>query len=284
MSSGRRVVTPLRMSRLISFLPFRKLDLSPAHHYLSTPLAAAVLVLCLAGAASAHVWHESFDSELSSIGLSIAQHPLVSPIDSSGIDGSRAIRVTYQGYERGSRRVVLSPVLPSPAMSYELSFAVKFCDGFDFAKGGKLHGLGPRNPVTGGRPITPQGWSARLMFRQSGGLMTYVYHQDMPTKYGQTKLAPSFRFRPGRYYLVAMRVTLNEPVIASNGKVEVWVNRTKLIEHTGLRFRATDGPDGMIQRLLFSTFHGGDSAEWAPRDAAGAYKEDCAYFDDWTIQ
>lgn len=35
-----------------------------------------------------------------------------------------------------------------------------------------------------------------------------------------------------------------------------------------------------IQRLLFSTFHGGSSPDWAPRHSDGRYKTDCAYFDN----
>ena len=201
-----------------------------------------------------------------------------------GVGGTNAIKVFYEAYEQGSRRVVVLAALPQPAMAYSLSFAVKFCEGFDFAKGGKLHGLGPKKPVSGGKPMTPLGWSARLSFRPGGGLQTYAYHQDQPGKYGQIKVAKDFNFVPGRYYRIDMRLTLNEPASAANGKVEVSVDGQKRIEHTGLRFRAEEGEDGLIQKFLFSTFHGGGTPEWAPRTADGAYKVDCAYFDDWEMK
>lgn len=253
------------------------------------PLFGVQCAFVLLGSVLAHpicaqpIWQESFDGETTSIGSAIVRHPLVVLAHGMGTDGSDAIKVIYRGYERGSRRVTVRSPLPEPATAYTLSFAVKFCEGFDFARGGKLHGLGPKKPVTGGKPVTPDGWSARLMFRRGGGLMTYVYHQDLPGKFAQAKVAPNFSFVPGRYYRIDMRVTLNEPARAANGKMEVWVDRQKLIEHAGLRLRAAEGAGGLVQTLLFSTFHGGNSPAWAPRTADGDYKIDCAYFDDWAV-
>jgi hypothetical protein len=243
-----------------------------------------VLVGCMLTAIPTHAWQEDFDGSVTPIGSAMARHPMVEIATGQGVKGSNSIRVAYEGYERGSKRVVVHAPLQRPAMSYTLSFAVKFCEGFDFAKGGKLHGLGPKSPVTGGNPITPAGWSARLTFRQGGGLMTYVYHQQMPGKYGQVKVAPGFKFVPGRYYAIDMRVALNEPAAAANGEISVWVDGKELIRHDGLQFRAIDTADGLIQTLLFSTFHGGSSPAYAPRTADGAYKIDCAYFDDWAVR
>lgn len=228
-------------------------------------------------------WQENFDGQITPIGSAIVHNPLVMLVKGLGVGGSNAVQVTYQGYERGSKLVKVRSALPQMSMNCTLSFAVKFCEGFDFAKGGKLHGLGPRRSVTGGNPVTPQGWSVRMMFRPGGGLMTYVYHQDMRGKYGDSKRAPAFRFKPGQYYRIDMRVTLNEPASAANGNVEIWVDGQEIIKHTGLRFRALEGQDGMIQTLLFSTFHGGHSPEWAPRMADGTYKTDCAFFDNWEV-
>ncbi|WP_144984508.1 polysaccharide lyase [Halomonas sp. C22] len=226
---------------------------------------------------------ERFESNtLSPVGQAIVDHSLTHLVPGAGIEGSTALQVDYQGYERGSRRVVVSPRI-EPALQYELSFWVEFCDGFDFARGGKLHGLGPANPVAGGNTITPDGWSARLMFRGDGGLQTYVYHQDMAGRYGDTRRAEAFQFTPGQYHHVRMQVDLNAPSSADNGQVLVWVDDALVIEHTGLRFRDVENDQSLIQRLMFSTFHGGSSPEWAPRDSTGAFKTDCAFFDDFSL-
>lgn len=226
---------------------------------------------------------EDFDGAvLSTIGHAIVDHPLVSKAEDAGIDGSHAIKVSYVGYERGSRRVVVSPWI-HPASQYTLSFWVQFCEGFDFARGGKLHGVGPASPVAGGNAITPDGWSARLMFRRDGGLQTYVYHQDMAGRFGDTDRASGFSFEPGRFHHIVMRVRLNAPASARNGSIDVWVDDKLVIQHDGLRFRDRVAPESDIQRLLFSTFHGGSSPEWAPRNDDGSYKTDCAFFDSITV-
>lgn len=223
---------------------------------------------------------ETFDgSQLSSFGQAIIQHPLTHLVEDAGVEDSKAVRVDYQGYERGSKRVVVSPAI-EPRTSYTLSYWVRFCKGFDFARGGKLHGLGPAKPVAGGKAITADGWSARLMFRGDGGLQTYVYHQDMKGVYGDTKVASGFKFEPDRYYNVVMQVTLNQPAEKANGLVKVWVDDKLLIEHEHLRFRDRVNSESHIQRLMFNTFHGGSDPSWAPRDADGGYKTDCAFFDN----
>lgn len=227
---------------------------------------------------------ETFDSAtFSPQGQAIVEHSRTHLAPHQGIEGSTAVRVDYEGYERGSRRVVVSPRI-EPAEQYELSYWVQFCEGFDFARGGKLHGLGPANPVAGGNEITPAGWSARLMFRRDGGLQTYVYHQDMSGRYGDTKIASDFAFQPGRYHHIVMRVVLNDPAEVANGSVTVWVDDEQVIEHDELRFRDRLTEESAIQRLMFNTFHGGSSPEWAPCSEDGSYKTDCAFFDDVSVR
>ncbi|GGW38338.1 polysaccharide lyase [Vreelandella hamiltonii] len=226
---------------------------------------------------------ETFDNPtFSSQGQSLVEHSRTQLAPGHGVNGSTALRVDYEGYERGSRRVVVSPRI-DPALQYELSFWVQFCEGFDFARGGKLHGLGPASPVAGGNEPSADQWSARLMFRGDGGLQTYVYHQDMAGRYGDTRRAEAFQFTPGQYHHVRMQVDLNAPSSANNGQVLVWVDDALVIEHTGLRFRDVENDQSLIQRLMFSTFHGGSSPEWAPRDSTGAFKTDCAFFDDFSM-
>lgn len=196
-----------------------------------------------------------------------------------GVDGTGGIRVSYQGNERGSARVVRNVGLAGASEQAELEFAVQFCPGFDFARGGKLHGLGPQQPVAGGNPVEPERWSARLMWRANGTLQTYVYHQDQPGRYGDTKTAPDFQFQSGQYYQVKVRVTLNSAADLADGSMQVYVNNQQLIDHQALRFRSEMSDASQIHQFLFSTFHGGSSPEWAPRDESGQYKLDCAYFD-----
>ncbi|RUO45178.1 polysaccharide lyase [Idiomarina aquatica] len=230
------------------------------------------------------VFSEDFDGFFRSSEASTLHHlELASIVFNEGTDASKALKVYYQGYDRGSKRVVKTLPLPQAMTSATLSFAVKFCEGFDFAKGGKLHGFAPSNPVTGGAPIKPDGWSVRAMWGKNGQLKTYVYHQGMKGKYGDAKPAPTFRFKPGRYYQLSYQLTLNQPASASNGEFSLWVDGERVVTHSGLQLRASDDPSTLIRQFMFNTFHGGSAPEWAPRDASGNYKRDCAYFDDIRI-
>ncbi|WP_369812371.1 polysaccharide lyase [Alkalimonas delamerensis] len=227
---------------------------------------------------------ERFDSLLpGEFGRAVLAHRHTELADGKGTEDSKAVRVNYLGFERGSRRVVVTSPLTA-AEEATLSFAVKFCPEFDFARGGKLHGLGSARPVAGGNPVTDDRWSARLMWRREGGLMTYVYHQDMRGRYGDTKSAGSFRFTPGQYHRIDMTVRLNTLPDLADGEITVQVDGKPVIRHQALRFRSTAASEGLIRSIMFNTFHGGSSPEWAPRTAEGDFKQDCAYFDDFVVR
>lgn len=229
------------------------------------------------------VFAEDFNGQLSQFGLVLAKKRYAEVVRGEGVHGSKAMKVTYQGFEQGSYRVYAAAHLPEAALQYQLSFAVKFCDNFDFVRGGKLHGLGPENPVTGGNKVTAEGWSARLMFEPDGGLRTYVYHQDMKGKFGDSKTALNFRFIPGIYHQIDMLVRLNSATHLADGKMVVSVDGVEVIQHDKLRFRAKDTQASLISKMLFITFHGGATPDWAPRAVDGRYNKECAYFDNFVV-
>lgn len=226
---------------------------------------------------------ESFDRNVTTaFGAAVVQDRHIRLAKGMGVNGSNAIRVDYVGNDQGSERVLVNYRLPRKSLEYALKFDVNFCPGFDFAKGGKLHGLGPERPVTGGGRLDASQWSARLMFRGDGGLQTYLYHQDMQERYGETITAKGFRFQPGQYYSIKYQLGLNSPPEKSNGYVRVFVNDKEVIRQDGIRFRANASPDSLISTLMFNTFHGGHNADWAPRNADGSYAVDCAYYDNFS--
>ncbi|MBY0416909.1 MAG: hypothetical protein K2W88_02440 [Pararheinheimera sp.] len=227
---------------------------------------------------------ESFDHKnKTEFARTLEQNKDIEWASGQGVDNTDAVLVLYRGNERGSNRVLLNKALDSTALTSELSFSVKFCDGFDFVKGGKLHGLGPLKPVSGGKKVKPEEWSARLMFGKGGMLKTYVYHQRMEKKFGSGKTAKNFKFKPGQYYRISMYVQLNNPVTSANGSLLVTVDGKALIEHKGIQFRAVDDKRTEIQTLMFNTFHGGQNPDWAPKKPDGSFDTECAYFDDFSV-
>lgn len=196
-----------------------------------------------------------------------------------GFEGGDALRVDYVPTKRGSERVTVAIPLPESATEMALSYQVCFERGFDFAKGGKLHGLGPAIPITGGKAMSPEGWSARVTFQKQGGVATYLYRQDKTRKFGATAVAKKFRFLPGKWYTVVLRVRLNDAG-ANNGYARLAIDGKEVQVQEEVEFRARDSAPSTIQKLLFNTFHGGQSQDYTPRDARGEPAAVYARFDN----
>ena len=213
----------------------------------------------------------------------LENHKLLEIVRDEGVDGGRALRATYQGYKEGSRRIVEEFPLSESADEVSLSFDVNFEKDFDFTRGGKLHGIGPKNRVTGGKAMTKNGYSVRLMFGSKGGLKSYIYHQDQRGKYGDSKVASGFSFKRGRYYALTLHTKLNSTAEAKDGFVRVYVDGKLKIDHKGLRFRGSEDRDTLFSQLLFSTFHGGNTRAWAPQNADGSFATVHALFDNFAV-
>jgi hypothetical protein len=226
---------------------------------------------------------ETFDDGRTAFSAKLVKHPAISVAEGEGVSGSNAIKVLYEGFPQGSRRVIARHELPVASVEATLTYDVKFCEGFEFVKGGKLHGFGPAKPATGGRDVGPEQWSARVTFKPQGGIATYLYHQDQPRKYGETTIAESFRFERNKYYAITLNVHINDPPSAKNGHARIYVDGEQIVSRERVQFRAAGGDDTLINQLLFSTFHGGHTKAFAPRNSDGSYRIECAYFDNFAV-
>jgi len=161
------------------------------------------------------------------------------------------------------------------------SYRVYFADGFDFGRGAKL-GMGFRGGkgTTGCKPIVPNGWSARTMWRTEGRLEMYLYHAGRKNACGDTFKAKwgdgsEFMFATGRWYTVSQSVTVNDPVDAANGNSKLYVDGVLMATAENLQWRGVE-EDGytLINKMIFGTFYGGKDKSWQPS------KETTAYYDD----
>lgn len=248
------------------------------------PVFCISLLSAAACAAADPVLLESFDDpEPSPLAQRLLAHRHLDLAPGEGVGGSNALRATYRGGEMGSERIVVRFPLGERGPEYTLSYDVRFAPDFRFVRGGKLHGLGPDRPITGGNPMRPDGWSARLTFGREGRVSTYLYVQNKTGRFGHVDRNPDFRFEPGRYHSVSIHVRLNDPANAANGFAHIYVDGEPIIGSEGMQFRADDGPETLISQFLFSTFHGGNAPEWAPRDADGNVLTVHAWFDNLAI-
>lgn len=226
--------------------------------------------------------HENFDDP-SAEGLApvLLSDPHITWAEGLGLGGSAAIRVAYVGSEIGSERVGARYPLSVSTDRATLSFDVRFDEDFQWVRGGKLHGLGPKYPITGGRERRPKGWSARMMFTRGGRCSSYLYDQDQSQKWGIGRLSRAPVFVAGRWHHVVLQLRLNQPGEA-DGSVRFLVDGREVVEQGEVVFRGQGGPDTLIQTFLFSTFHGGATPTWTPRKN-GAPTTVYAFFDNFLV-
>lgn len=197
------------------------------------------------------------------------QDPHLSLVSGAGPDGSTALQVLYVPNAKGSERVAINLPLQGSVSQARLAFDVRFELGFDFAEGGKLLGLAPRRPVTGGDPRRPDGWSARLAFQPRGRVATYLYDQPVSRRrFGVGKKSREQVFWPGTWHHISLDLQLNDPGQA-NGTATIHVDGALVVKSNGLELRGSGADRVLIERLLFHTFHGGSHEGYTPRDAAG---------------
>ena len=255
-----------------------------------TALACALLVggMCSSLNVVAHaeslVLFESFDADdPGDLHERLESHGRLSLAGGEGVDGSNGLMADYVGFDQGSERIVRRHSLDRGMSEATLCYDVKFPEEFQFVRGGKLHGLGPASPVTGGHAREPHRWSARVTFSRDDSVRTYVYDQTEDVTYGVGRgPGNGFTFSREQYHAVSMHMKLNDPDEA-NGFVNIYVDGERVVTHDGLRIRGTGGENTLIQEFLFSTFHGGSSPQWAPVDEDGEYTTVHAYFDNFAV-
>lgn len=146
-----------------------------------------------------------------------------------------------------------------------LVYRVRFPDGFDFARGGKLPGLHGGEAPSGGEEVSGKtGFSVRFMWRAGGRGELYEYIVNADTDYGLSVGRGAWTFPTGRWIELQLEVVLNTPGKA-DGTARAWVDRRPVVDQTDVAFRTV--ADIHIAGLMFSTFFGGSDRSWAsPKD------------------
>jgi hypothetical protein len=155
-----------------------------------------------------------------------------------------------------------------------LRYYVKFEEGFDFNKGGKLPGLmGGGNSWSrsgGDQPDGTNGWTLRFMWRRGGELVVYAYVPKSGNgKWGEEvwgqDIATNVEVQPGEWHCIEEYVNVGTPGI-DDGILKVWIDGVQKINIDDMRFWNEENDNGLIGGIYFSTFHGGNSDDWAPEN------------------
>lgn len=181
----------------------------------------------------------------------------------------------------------LQPEGMFPCSSLTLHYKVFFPENFDFVKGGKLPGMWGGESGAGGGNWSDDGWSFRVMFRAGGTAVAYVYMATDQGKYDgdeNCKLVKNqgngfediahhtkgsgidlwrndgLKLRAGEWNSVELKATINTPGKA-DGVVQLTVNgKTKAFSKIQWFER-----EKKINGMLFSTWFGGGSKDYAPK-------------------
>lgn len=192
-----------------------------------------------------------------------------------------------------------------PSDDVTMQYKVFVPETFEWVKGGKMPGLYIGKPGSGGGDWNQEGASSRLMWREGGRVVSYIYCCTDLGKYNGTADSPLVReqgkgfdaishhtggagidlwrdeVKPlqlvrGQWNDIALRVKLNSSGTQADGIIAVNVNGVSK-EFDGMAW--TKAPDTKkIEGMLFSTWYGGGSKEYAPR------KENTLSFKDFVLK
>jgi hypothetical protein len=158
-----------------------------------------------------------------------------------------------------------------PGKEYILEYKIRFDGNFPFTRGGKIPGLAGGNAPTGCVDVTAKGFSARMMWREGGSLIGYLYDQDQNSNCGNN-IGTSFNFKAGQWHSIKERVKVNTGN-NRDGILQVWADDRMVIDRSNVRYM-NDGAANNVNVILFHSFFGGSTQDWAPsRECSMSYSE-----------
>ncbi|MCH2109014.1 MAG: hypothetical protein MK135_06775 [Polyangiaceae bacterium] len=183
------------------------------------------------------------------------------------LEKTQVLRVDYPGQEFGASAAGVQFKVPF-GQSYEelyLAYRVRFSEGFEWVKGGKLPGLVGGSAPTGCNN-DEDGFSARMMWRAQGAAVQYVYFPEKESNCGDDfpyalKDAPA-QFQTNTWHRVQHHLKMNTPG-ESDGVLEAWFDGELAYQTQELLYRRANASFA-IDTLYFSTFYGGGDSSWAP--------------------
>jgi hypothetical protein len=150
----------------------------------------------------------------------------------------------------------------APGKEYVFEYRIRFDDGYDFSRGGKIPGLAGGNAPSGCQTSTDIGFTARQMWREQGRLIGYIYDMDQRSACGNA-IETGFNFGVGKWYRVKERIKLNTGSLR-NGILQVWIDDKAVIDRSNMGWMI-EAPGRRIDRIFLDFFFGGSTADWSPR-------------------
>ena len=192
----------------------------------------------------------------------------------------------YPTYPRGGSQWYGPGILATQGAGHTvthafLEFWVRFPNGFDFVKGGKLPGLyGGTGNLGDDFPNGNDGWSTRFMFRADldgdtdGNGEVFAFLPDSPvSNKGWSLGRGNWEFQSDeQWHQIVQEVILNTPGTAiHDGVVRAYYDGA-LVYDSGATLWYRDSASLFIDGLVFQTFFGGGDPTWAsPTDQSADF-------------
>lgn len=231
---------------------------------------AAFAAPAAAPAQTAPVYYEDFDKPMTPDELRAWAGLDAYIAQGCGIDGSSCMLIPYERCVKGTARMLGTIPVP-PAAEYTLEYYIKPADNWDPVKGGKIHGLGPANYITGCADGAADRWSIRAMWRREGVIWNYAYDQNKSGECGADYGDETGALKPGVWQRITIYVKVNTPGVA-DGVTKVYLDGVQIASTETMLLRGNVAPDqALIERMIFSTFYGGNAPDWGPDEPTEIY-------------
>ncbi len=190
----------------------------------------------------------------------------------TGQDGERAyFRQKLIPTSIGSHHVQAGSNLQS-SRTYRLTQSLYFEPGFDWGgknEGGKVaFGFGGGSSPSGGA-LRTDGFTLRLMWRGNkdgtAKMVAYSYAADrgQHLPYGDDYPFEGFEIPVGEWFDITLEVKTNSSTGVSDGSLRAWTNGQLRLHRENIGWQ-TSGSQPAVQKLVFTTFYGGNDTSWAP--------------------
>ena len=141
-----------------------------------------------------------------------------------------------------------------------MEYNLYFQPGFEWKKGGKLPGLCGGECPRGCTTTRGNGWSARLMWQQNGGISTYVYWPEMPNSGCGVQFLWDKTLETGVWYNITTYVKMNTPGV-KNGVAKGYVNGKLVFTKSDFKWVEDAAVGKRITFAYITTYAGGKSVE-----------------------
>ena len=142
---------------------------------------------------------------------------------------------------------------------YTIEYGIRFDSGFPWSKGGKVPGFSGGAGYTGGAPAWDgDGFSVRLMWREGGRIIPYVYHYNQPDEFGDTFGETLGYFTDTQEHIIKYYAVLNTGA-NPDGILKIYLDGVQVFDKRDLIYRIDES---LIDTAHIAIFAGGSGADW----------------------